>query len=214
MESKTDKANHVKKYLCDQEPLNPLCARLPESIRSQLCCKAREIKLERNAFVSVADHPNNVAIIRTGALAIEIPSENGSGFSSFIGGPGYLVNVIRISSARGNRVSSYNEHHRMMAIAPSTACRIPIDTINKLMDECPPLMRIALNQLTERLADVTDRLVQSEDLTSEDKIEWLLTKLKELDIAPHEVTHEIIARILGLNRVTVTRHMRTVLERI
>ena len=50
------------------------------------------------------------------------------------------------------------------------------------------------------------------ELSGVERIAWLLDELDDVGVDTAGVTHEVIGRLLGMNRVSVTRLMGSVLE--
>lgn len=112
--------------------------------------------------------------------------------------------------------TDYEAGHFAEATAGTRVCTIPVQDFVKLMAEHPDVMLRTIQTLSDRLHDyeskismcpapAKDKVLQELGRYAKKKRESILQKLTRAEV---KLTHQKIADLTGLNRVTVTRALQ------
>jgi CRP/FNR family transcriptional regulator len=185
-----------------------------EEIRSKLIQVGGK-KFEKNEVIySPHQESQLIYILREGEVTL-YHSHEGKKESFDTIGPGTLFGNF-------NPDSKFPSHFAE-ATRDSTACIIPIQNFIDMMKTKPELMMKLIQMMAERLQDYEQRFknnLQTAKETvfrelsrlQEKKKKGILGKWLGSQIPPLRLTHEQIASLTGLNRVTVTRSLKELKE--
>lgn len=111
--------------------------------------------------------------------------------------PGDLLGIVSLFS------DSNRESFSISPLIDSAGCMISLRTMEKLILEDPELCTATIRQYSNRYSRVVDSFMNKTLGSSEQRVEYALAQLKDIGIK--YVTHENLALLSGLNRVTVTK---------
>lgn len=111
--------------------------------------------------------------------------------------PGDLLGIVSLF-ASGDR-----ESFSISPLTDSAGCMIPLRTMENLITEEQDICAATLRQYSSRYSRVVDSFVNKTLGSSEQRVEYALKQLHDIGI--QYVTHENLALLSGLNRVTVTK---------
>lgn len=176
---------------------NPFCRSLSEHSRKRIFDAKTWV-----TYSSKNDQPfflenRQILILEQGAII---------GYRSNIDVKMQSIALIRPGDLLGI-VSLFAENIRdPFSIAPltdSAGCMLPLQTMEELIVEEPDICIATMQQYSSRYSRVIDGFINKTMGTSEQRVEYSLQNLHEIGI--HYVTHEHLALLSGLNRVTVTK---------
>jgi CRP-like cAMP-binding protein len=98
----------------------------------------------------------------------------------------------------------------MLALTNVTLCLIPVEVFQAFYQQSPEFSKAVLASLSARLHKSLHRLMLMQSSTSEDKVRAVLDYLEAEGVDTSYLTHEDLALIADLNRVTVTRAIKTI----
>lgn len=195
---------------CKLGAMNPFCATLSDEARSRFCEHSRKLELARNEKVSVSSVKGQVAILRHGVLVNRVLGEGDKGVMSFIASSGSLLNLARVSLRYKERSGYTGEDDLALALTPCEFCLIPISLVRDLISENVQFAREMFDRVSARYLDTLEQLSLHASAPVEQRMRSLLESLEEAGLDVSRLTHEQIAWALGVNRVTVTKLMRSV----
>ncbi|MEG1751009.1 MAG: hypothetical protein RR241_04500 [Raoultibacter sp.] len=185
--------------------MNRFCAALSDRAREKLCASAKQVRLQAKDRISVSMNPDKVAIVRQGAIVAHVGSADSDRImASFIAVTGDVINVMRIAGAAGVYPEDFNVADYGHVLKPAEVCLVSLDVLRELAQE-PDVSAAIIVQLTDRYKDALDRMRSANYESAENRVRWLLEYLEIKGIPLASVTHDEMALILGMNRVTVTR---------
>lgn len=148
-----------------------------------------------------------VCIIHSGVCALVIGTENGKSIGVATVNEGQLINLMGIVGDTEKYKESFNYGHYGIALQDVTLCTVPMDVMRKLFKESADFAWLYLIHLVDRHKDTISHLERRASLSAEEHVSWLLENVRKQGGDPNDLTHENIARILGMTRVGVTRIM-------
>lgn len=120
---------------------------------------------------------------------------------------------------RGDLLGVDNLYHRnkaqtgyLMALSDVSLCLFPIEIFQTLYQQSPEFAKEVLSSLSARLHKSLQHQLYMRCASSEDKVRTILDYLESESIDTSYLTHEDLAMIADLNRVTVTRAIKTIHE--
>ena len=119
-------------------------------------------------------------------------------------GPGDLLGCVNLFRGKGRE---------MVEIYPLTdcgGCLISVKDMEKFIIENEDICRSMVAQLSDRYSRLADNLVSRATGDSLMRLEYTLNILREKGVPLEGVSHEVLAMLSGLSRVTVTRTMHTI----
>ena len=118
--------------------------------------------------------------------------------------PGDLLGIVQLFN------SDYKNSISILPLSSVSGCMIPVNTVEKLILENSDISTAILAHYSQRFSRVLDHLTINSMGTSKDKLDFALGTANESDIK--QLTHEELAILSGLNRVTVTRTIREIIN--
>ncbi|MEG2934413.1 MAG: Crp/Fnr family transcriptional regulator [Gordonibacter sp.] len=195
---------------CAEGSMNRFCASLCDETRRVMCAVSRETKLKRGDIISAAAVSDYVGIVQGGALAMMVNGSTAEGIvASFVAFSGALGSIQRLAGEHGSHKAAFNEGDYGYALVPSSICLVPLDTIRDLFVRDSDFAFKVFVQSTDQYRDALERLAHVGSLPVKDRVRWLFGTLEQHGVDTSRVTHEQIAHVLGVNRVTVTKLMKS-----
>lgn len=206
----SDKAKD-RRRACPQGQANPFCAAAGDAARAELCAAAKPFFLKKGDELPALNVADEVVVVRSGVCAAVVSDENGKSMGIYIAESGYVANVMRIAGPTERYGVDYNDNHGGLALTDCALCAIPLSVVRRMMRCDPDFAELILVQVTDHYKDALTGMRMLHEASGEERIRWLFGRIEEAGGDPFLLTHETIARILGMNRVSVTRLMKTVL---
>lgn len=117
---------------------------------------------------------------------------------------GDLLGIIQIFN------DDYEKSISILPLSSVCGCLIPINVMNRLINENHDISNAVIAHFSRRFARILCHLSVYSLGTSRDKLDYALVATNDLDIK--QLTHEELATLSGLNRVTVTRTIREIMD--
>lgn len=198
--------------LCSDAEMSPFCKSLNEQTRCKLCQASRQLLIKRGAMLPVSDISSEILVVKSGVVAAALSTENGKTQGVFLAQKGYVANLIRIVGDTERYDVAFNEPQFGCAFTDVRACAIQIEAVRDCLREDPEFSWKMICELSDRCKDVMKSLTLLTEMSGAEKVAWVLDELEKMGVDLTTVTHEIIGRMLNMNRVSVTRVMASVLE--
>lgn len=192
--------------------MNPFCGAVGDDTLGELCRSSRQMLIKKGSFFSATDISSEVLVIKSGVIAAVLSTEKGKSQGIFVARPGYVANIMRVAGDTGQYRVGFNDGHFGCAFTDVRACAIPLDTIRRLFRQDASFAWTIFTHLSDRYKDALRSMTLMTGLSGAERIAWLLDELDGAGVDAAGVTHEVIGRLLGMNRVSVTRLMGSVLE--
>lgn len=176
---------------------NPFCCSLSEKSRKRLF----ESKIWMN-YSSKDDQPfflenRQILILEKGAIIGYRSNIDVKMQSIALIRPGDLLGIVSLFS------SGVRESFSISPLTDSAGCMVSLNTMEKLIVEEPDICMATMRQYSDRYSRVVDSFINKTLGSSEQRVEYALKKCHDIGI--QYVTHENLALLSGLNRVTVTK---------
>lgn len=176
---------------------NPFCRSLSERSRQRLF----ESKIWIN-YSSKDDQPfflenRQILILERGAIIGYRSSIDVKMQSITLIRPGDLLGIVSLFS------DVQRESFSISPLTDSAGCMIPLRTMEQLIVEEPDICQATMRQYSSRYSRVVDSFINKTLGSSEQRVEYALKACSDIGI--QYVTHENLALLSGLNRVTVTK---------
>ncbi|WP_146001806.1 Crp/Fnr family transcriptional regulator [Eggerthella timonensis] len=191
--------------------LNPFCAQIAPEVRTHLCDVCTSVHYGKYKRLYVPTYNPRLFIIKEGLAVQKIVLPNGKQFGLSFDGPGCALGTFFGTPLTDPfpHKSSFSE-----VLQPVRGGLISVADARSLADRFPVLTNLFLKNMESNLARMIDFSYHLALPDSVDKIVYVLKHLKSQGIGLDELTHEDIASLLNMNRVTVTKTMRAALARL
>lgn len=187
---------------------HPLCAVLPEQARRELCRNARPFDVPAGTDLVIADFSNEIILLREGcAFGGVFRSGREKGIVTTLSKPGDVVNIVRLQMSRRPRDAHWNNDHWGIVVADVRGCAVPSLLVDRLAEEHHAFALALLVLALEKYSATLELGSMMSALSGVERVRWLDDLLKEVGSSVFELTHDRIGRIVGMNRVSVTRAM-------
>ena len=181
------------------------CASCTNPFCQSLCERSRKRIFEAKTWVTYSskeDQPfflenRQILILEQGAIIAYRSNVDVKMQSITLVRPGDLLGIVGMFS------NKQRDHFSIAPLADSAGCMLPLRVMEQLVQEEPDICVAVMRQYSDRYSRVVDGFINKTMGTSEQRVEYSLQSLREIGI--QYVTHEHLALLSGLNRVTVTR---------
>lgn len=195
---------------CTEETVNSFCAMLPPEDRRKLCECAKVVDFKAKDRPTVASIADSVIILREGAISANVVlDDSGEEVASFIAVPGDVANIMRIAGDTQEFREDFNEADYGYVIVPSRGCAVSLKDMRELLGN-KTIASAVVSRLTDCYKRALFRMYQTNYSKAEDRVRWLIERLDEIGVGSTLLSHEEMARILGMNRVTVTKTLQKI----
>lgn len=176
---------------------NSFCASLSESSREKIFKKKYwHVYTKKNQQLFYLEN-RQVLIIETGVLIPFRTDEIVKHQSIDVLGPGDLLGIVNLFK-RDDR-----DCFSVLPLTSCTGCLIPTAAMEQLAMENPDISRAIIAEYSLRYSRLVDNLTNKTLSGSKERLAHALHLLEEKGIS--HASHEDLALLSGLNRVTVTR---------
>lgn len=197
---------------CNPREMNPFCSRLSEKARNEFCRNCSLMQAKRGECLPTSGRLHAIGIVQTGALAIDVPTETGGAFSTFVAYRGDVLNITKLARDNSSYDATFNDTHSAFAVVDSSVGIVPAEAVLDILEKDPQTCLILLEEALSRIQVIVETLEASKTSDSLVQVRRLIDALDSAGIGSANVTHETIGKILGMNRVTVTRAMAKILK--
>jgi len=151
---------------------------------------------------------DGVLLIQSGFAVCYGQEENGTPVCYRFIKPGDLMGGWYLF---GNQAHPFGTESYFQVIQPLSGCVLPPNELEQAFCASPDLAR-AIQECTARdVLNMASHFTKMTTYDSVQKVRYLWQTFGENGVNLNELTHETIAQILNLNRVTVTKALKTVL---
>ncbi len=185
---------------------------IPDDELMQLAGRVQECMFSKDEVIySPNEALNSIYTVKRGEVRL-YHSKNGKRMVFDVLGPGSVFGGIAFSSDKST--------HFAQATHPTKVCIFTEQDFLAILQKRPELMLRFIKKMTSKIQDYEDRLKERAD-TAEENIMKALQSLQEKRSQSLfgrwaakgvHITHEELAELTGLNRVTVTRLLKRLKE--
>jgi CRP-like cAMP-binding protein len=104
----------------------------------------------------------------------------------------------------------HTEMNFMLALTEAKLCLCPQEVFKTFYLQCPDFAQSILTSYSSRFRRSMNYLLQLQNSASENKVRIVLEFLKNAGVDSSSLTHEYLALLSDLNRVTVTRAIKQI----
>jgi len=152
---------------------------------------------------------SDLILIQSGFGALYADMGNGSDICCSFIRPGSVIGSWYMF---GNRQHPFSKHSYVEILQPMSGCMMPIKALEDAFHECPNLAKVIHESASRDTLDMVTHMTNMATFDSVQKVRYLCQILHDNHIDLNLFTHETIAQILNLNRVTVTKALKIVLS--
>ncbi len=200
-------------FRCTEVRINPFCSDVSTGTREMLCSSARHVSITKGSTVSAVSFSKEVLVVKSGVLAVALSTEKGGSQGLFVADSGCLINAMKIAGATRHFDEGFNDSHLGYALTDLRGCAIPLSLMRRAFEDDPAFARVVLSEITDRYRGALQNMALMAESSGVDRIVWLLDELERTGVGINGITHDLIGRLLCMNRVSVTRLMSKALER-
>ncbi len=180
---------------------NPFCGRLNAQTRACLCQTGIPVRYQARQIIEIDPCQNNkILLVRKGRVIPVRQRTNGKQKGIEYLGEGEIWGITHLFSPV-RPVTNITAQAKTVL----EGCLFPVAHFEELCLKHLDLARLVMSQLSCRFASVINQLEHMTLDSGEEKILYLLDLLTSINSQSLPFTHEEIALLAGVNRVTVTR---------
>ncbi|MFB6468117.1 Crp/Fnr family transcriptional regulator [Cytobacillus sp. Hz8] len=183
---------------------NTFCRSLDSITNLRICKKCVHLTLNPKQELIFNQSSRKYAIVKSGLVISIFLTEEGKQKSIEIFSPGSFIKMNDLYN-NGN-----DEYYYLEALTPATLCLFSNTLFNDLFSQNPVFANTVLEATNLRLKSNLRHLLHVQTDNSEDKVNYILDLLHDVGIDVSLLTHEDIALLTDLNRVTVTRALKNI----
>lgn len=175
---------------------NAFCSTLTETTRHRFCRVCVHMHLKPKQELIFKEYSEQVAIIVDGVVISIFVTEDGRQKTS----------ELLISGDTFETEMNY-----MLALTEAKLCLCPVEVFKTFYLGYPDFTQSILTSVSSRSRRSLKYLLQLQNSNSEEKVRIVLEFLKNSGIDSSSLTHEDLALLADLNRVTVTRAIKRII---
>lgn len=191
----------------------PILSSLSDDERRQVLALARRRRFLRGEIVVHRDDPaDTMHLVQTGCLAVRMLTPVGDMATLALVGPGDAVGEIELVRDERMRTAT------IQALAPTETYALNRQTFDRLRREHPAVDALLVQILADRVAELTERLVDALYTPAPRRVATLIETLADSyrdgsGDSTIPLTQEDLASLAGTSRLTVSRVLRGMRER-
>jgi CRP/FNR family transcriptional regulator, cyclic AMP receptor protein len=191
----------------------PILSSLSDDERRQVLALARRRRFLRGEIVVHRDDPaDTMHLVQTGCLAVRVLTPVGDMATLALVGPGDAVGEMGLVRDERMRTAT------IQALAPTETYALNRQTFDRLRREHPAVDALLVQILADRVAELTERLVDALYTPAPRRVATLIETLADSyrdgsGEATIPLTQEDLASLAGTSRLTVSRVLRGMRER-
>lgn len=175
---------------------NAFCHTLTVSTRQRLCRTCLHMHLKSKQELVFQESSEQVAIILDGVVISLFITEDGKQKTSELLIPGDIL---------------HTETNYMLALTEARLCLIPMEAFKTFYLQYQDFSQSMLNSMRDRFRRSMNHLLLLQTSTSQEKLRIVMDFLKDAGVNTSTLTHEDLALLADLNRVTVTRAIKNII---
>lgn len=183
---------------------NAFCKNMDTVNNHRICKECRHLTLKPKQELTFFKSSQKYAIVQFGLLASIFLTEEGKQKSVELFTPGSFIKTNDLFT------NDNEEAFILQTITPVCLCVFSDTLFNDLYKENPNFANTVLNATTLRLKSSLNHLLHIKTNNSEDRVKFILDFLHEAGVDDTFLTHEDIALLTDLNRVTVTKALNNI----
>lgn len=183
---------------------NSFCHNLDESFKKRLCRACLRLKVKSRQELLFEQFARQVAIIDQGMVISIYLTQDGKQKCAELLKPGDLIGVDNLFHPNKEQTSY------MLAFTEVMLCLFPVEVFQTFYQQNLEFSQSVLKSLSVRLNKSINHLMLMQVSNSEEKLRMVLEYLESEGISTSYLTHEDLAFLADLNRVTVTRAIKSI----
>ncbi len=183
---------------------NNFCCKLSGTTQHRLCKACLKLNLKPKQEVVFEAEANQVAIVHNGVLISLYRTEDGEEKSLELLKTGDLIGAENLFN------QGVKQTKNLLSLTEVTICLFSIEVFETFYQQSPDFSHVMVQSLSGRFRKSLDNLLLMHTSNSEEKVRYVLELLKEEDIDLTYITHQDLAMISNLNRVTVTKAIKAI----
>lgn len=183
---------------------NSFCCSLSAKLQSRLCRACLRLQIKPKQELLFEQSARQVAIIDDGVVISLFLTQDGKQKCAELLKAGDLLGADNLFHP------VHEQTGYMLALTEVAVCLFPVEVFQSFYQQSPEFSKAILTSLSARLHKSLNHLLLMQSSTSEDKIRTVLEYLEKEGIDASYMTHEDLALMADLNRVTVTRAIKTI----
>ena len=183
---------------------NNFCCKLSEATQNRLCKACVKINVKPKQEVVFEATADQVAIIHNGVLISFQKIEDGETKSLELIKTGDLIGADNLFNQGPKQTKN------LLSLTETTLCLFSIEVFETFYQQSTDFSQRVVQSLSTRFRKSLDTLLLLQTFTSEDRVRYVLDLLEGEGIDLTYITHQDIALISNLNRVTVTKAIKII----
>ncbi len=193
--------DHITVEDCRQ---NDFCCGFSDKVHNRLCRACLQVRLKPKQELLFEHSARQVAVITEGVVISLFLTLDGKQKCAELLKPGDLLGADNLFHKQREQTGY------MLALTNVTLCLIPVEVFQAFYQQSPEFSKAVLASLSARLHKSLHHLMLMQSSTSEERVRTILDYLNAEGVDTSYLTHEDLALIADLNRVTVTRAIKTI----
>lgn len=183
---------------------NSFCCSLNDPIKDRVCRACLRLHIKPKQELLFEQSARQVAIINQGVVISLYLTQDGRQKCAELLKPGDLLGADSLFHPVKEQTGY------MLALTDVSVCLFPVEAFQSFYQQSPEFSRAVLESLSARLHKSINHLLVMQTSSSEEKIRSVLDYLESEGVNTSYMTHEDLALLADLNRVTVTRAIKTI----
>jgi len=177
---------------------NNFCSNLLPDTKDKICRSRSWVNYSRKNQQAFFLENRQILILESGCIIALRMDEKARQQSIDLLGSGDLLGIVNVFNTQSQR-----EYFQIMPLTDCSGCMLPISAMEALILERQDLCKAFIAQFSSRFSRVVDNLMIKTLDSAEDRVANAEALFLAHGIAKY--SHEELALLAGLNRVTVTR---------
>lgn len=183
---------------------NSFCCSLNDPIKDRVCRACLRLNIKPKQELLFEQSARQVAIINQGVVISLYLTPDGRQKCAELLKPGDLLGADSLFHPVKEQTGY------MQALTEVSICLFPVEAFQAFYQQSPEFSKAVLGSLSARLHKSINHLLVMQVSSSEEKIRSILNYLEREGVNTAYMTHEDLALLADLNRVTVTRAIKTI----
>lgn len=174
------------------------CADLLPETREAVCRAKIWVNYARKHQQAFFLENRQVMLLESGCMVAIRTDEGAREQSVDLLGPGDVLGIVNVFNGQNQR-----DFFQILPLTECAGCMLPIRTMEELILAHPDLCRAFVAQFAGRFSRVVDNMMNKTLDTARDRLAYAEALLRARGVTKY--SHEDLALLSGLNRITVTR---------
>ena len=185
-------------------PENSFCRSLGEKTRDRVCRACLRLQIKSRQELLFEQSARQIAIINDGVVISVYTTQDGKQKCAELLKPGFLLGVDSLFHHSKDQTSY------LLALTDVKVCLFPVEAFQTFYQQSSEFSLAVLESLSSRLHKSVNHLLLMQNSSSEEKISMVLEYLESQGVTTSYLTHEDLGLLADLNRVTVTRAIKSI----